>query len=198
MGNQTVQVVHEALTTKWERFARWIAENRRRLVIAGEVRDAAARWITRNRDSSWLLRGEALTEATAWAEDPLGADAITLEFVAMSLVKEVTDERVRGELAGYMIELTERTDSIPLRLACLARMMRARINYFEPFIAFGYWRRLWRYEHVMQDAAADDWVKEWNDAVRPIWPILGESVAIIGIWLLSLDPPVNSSHFRRK
>jgi hypothetical protein len=184
-GNLTVQVVHEALTTKWDRFAGWIADNRARLVTAGEVRDATARWVARERDASWLLRGKALGEATAWAEDPLGADPVTLEYVVWSLLEGTTESELQGELADQVIRLAERTGIISLIVTCLKRVVLARTNNFQPLAAFGYWRRLWQYEDAAQDPGAADLRSDWKAAVNSIWTISIETVPVIGVWLLS-------------
>jgi Trypsin-like peptidase domain len=184
-GNLTVQVTHEALTTKWARFARWITDDRSRLAVTGEVRDAAGRWIARKRDPRWLLTGEALAEAAAWTENPLGADPVTLEFVAWSLASGTDTSEFRGELARRVFQLSERTDSVALRVACLKKATWASIANFEPFIAFSYWRQLWQYEDAMRDAVVGGQAREWKDAANTIWLISMETVPIIGIWLLS-------------
>jgi len=183
-GDQTVQIIHEALISKWNRLADWIAENRRNLILETELRDAARRWITRDRDSAWLLRGRALSEAVAWASDPQGStDPQTMVLVAASLIADA-DGTPNLETSAKAVEISERTDDVALRVVSLAIAISTRLARFEPFTAFGYWRGLWQYENMMREPDNISARREWYRAANSIWEMLVQAFSLIGIWLL--------------
>ncbi|MBD0346558.1 MAG: hypothetical protein ICV63_17375, partial [Coleofasciculus sp. Co-bin14] len=43
-GEETVEVVHEALIREWGFLRQWIDENRKKLIQKQEIEDAAKRW----------------------------------------------------------------------------------------------------------------------------------------------------------
>src|SRR6202035_5430533 len=73
----------------------------------------------------------------------------------------------------------------PLRAASVTRAMRARINSFDPFTAFRYWRRLWQYDEAMRERGTAGAGVEWNATLDSIQEILLQAFPAITAWLLS-------------
>jgi WD40 repeat protein/class 3 adenylate cyclase len=66
MGEEMVEVAHEALIREWPRFTAWIEEDRAGLLLHRRLTDAAAEWERRGRDESVLYRRARLAEAVEW------------------------------------------------------------------------------------------------------------------------------------
>ena len=62
-GQDTVEVVHEALLHHWEPLRQWIEQDRQFRVWQNRLRLALQEWDEKNRDEGDLLRGARLTEA---------------------------------------------------------------------------------------------------------------------------------------
>ncbi len=62
-GQETVEVVHEALLRHWQPLRRWIEQDRRFRVWQNRLRLAMREWQEQNRDEGALLRGARLAEA---------------------------------------------------------------------------------------------------------------------------------------
>jgi hypothetical protein len=85
-GQDTVEIVHEALIQNWERLRAWLDEDRAFRTWQIRLRAALSGWEVSSRDSGALLRGALLTEAEAWAArraDELSP--LALAFIASSL-----------------------------------------------------------------------------------------------------------------
>lgn len=75
-GEETVEVVHEALIKGWGRLKGWMDADRRFREWQERLRVAWRQWEVTGRDQSALLRGAVLIEAEDWLEkrtDDLGA-----------------------------------------------------------------------------------------------------------------------------
>jgi hypothetical protein len=62
-GQETVEIVHEALIQSWGRLQAWLNEDRAFRVWQERLRAALAQWEASNRDEEALLRGVLLVEA---------------------------------------------------------------------------------------------------------------------------------------
>jgi DNA-binding SARP family transcriptional activator len=85
-GQETVEIVHEALIWNWGRLRAWMDEDRAFRTWQRRLRAALRAWDVSSRDSGALLRGALLTEAEAWAAhraDDLSP--LALAFIATSL-----------------------------------------------------------------------------------------------------------------
>ena len=190
---QTVQIVHEALLTKWERLNGWITDNRDRLVVEAELRDAANRWVARKREDSWLLRGRALSEAEARINEfPRETDALIIELIAKSLVVEALNNETRiewhnetGIKLQNVVRISELTGNADLKIECLTGAIKYYVRMLQPFRAFQFWRRLWQYETASRDLDPPTTTSPWGRAVNNIWLIIAEIVPILAIWLFS-------------
>ncbi len=92
VGEDTVQVAHEALIRYWPTLRRWLDENRESLRLRRRLTQAASEWDALHRDPGALYRGARLAAATDWAERE-GADMSPLErqFLAASRAAEESE-----------------------------------------------------------------------------------------------------------
>ena len=65
-GEETVEVVHEALISRWQRLREWIENNHEFRTWQERLRAAMRQWEKSNREDGALLRGFLLEEATSW------------------------------------------------------------------------------------------------------------------------------------
>ena len=62
----TVEVVHEALITRWERLRRWLDRSRADLQMQKVLAHSTAEWQGAKEDESYLLRGKRLDQFEGW------------------------------------------------------------------------------------------------------------------------------------
>jgi len=77
-GNETVEVVHEALIRGWERLREWMNADRTFRVFQEGLRVAMRVWQSSDRDEGALLRGGPLAQAETWLAER-GEDLSTAE-----------------------------------------------------------------------------------------------------------------------
>jgi signal transduction histidine kinase len=65
-GDETVELVHEALIRGWQRLQKWVEENREFRIWQERLRAALRQWEKNSKEDDGLLRGTSLAEATAW------------------------------------------------------------------------------------------------------------------------------------
>ena len=68
-GQETVEVVHEALIRSWERLRGWIEEDRAFRVWQEGLRAAMRQWQASDQDEGGLLRGAPLVTAEMWSDE---------------------------------------------------------------------------------------------------------------------------------
>jgi WD40 repeat protein/serine/threonine protein kinase len=69
-GQETVEVVHEALIRTWERLQNWMETDRDFRAWQERLRIVLAQWEASDQDDGALLRGALLEQARAWADNP--------------------------------------------------------------------------------------------------------------------------------
>ncbi|MEZ4512949.1 MAG: protein kinase [Chloroflexota bacterium] len=69
LGDDTVEVAHEALIRSWPALHEWLEEDREGLRIHQHLSEAAQAWAELNRDPGELYRGLRLARASEWASD---------------------------------------------------------------------------------------------------------------------------------
>jgi hypothetical protein len=92
-GEETVEVVHEALIREWSLLRQWIDENRKRLIQKREIEDAAKRWGDNKKAKDYLLGGKVLTEAGVFQKREAGnllLSDLAQEFIRQSLREKRT------------------------------------------------------------------------------------------------------------
>ncbi|OLF14722.1 nSTAND1 domain-containing NTPase [Actinophytocola xanthii] len=67
LGQDTVEVAHEALIRSWPRLRVWLAEDRETLSAHRRLTETVADWERHDRDDGWLYRGARLA---AWQDRP--------------------------------------------------------------------------------------------------------------------------------
>lgn len=68
-GNETVEIVHEALIRSWGQLGHWMAQDRDFRVWQERLRSAMRQWQATDQDDGALLRGIALDTALGWQEE---------------------------------------------------------------------------------------------------------------------------------
>jgi WD40 repeat protein/serine/threonine protein kinase len=99
-GDETAEVVHEALIRGWEQLRRWMKADRTFRAWQERLRQALQQWESSNRDESALLRGVLLAEAESWfTERQADLSEIEQTFIQASMdlrrQKEEAQERQR-------------------------------------------------------------------------------------------------------
>ncbi|HSH01488.1 MAG TPA: protein kinase [Anaerolineae bacterium] len=67
-GQETVEVVHEALIRGWQQLRQWMNHDRSFRTWQERLRSAQRQWLTSNNDEGALLRGALLAEAEEWLQ----------------------------------------------------------------------------------------------------------------------------------
>jgi WD40 repeat protein/DNA-binding SARP family transcriptional activator len=101
VGNQTVEVVHEALIQRWGRLRAWMEEDRAFRTWQERLRAALRAWQASDQDEGALLRGVPLAEAEGWlvergAELSAGETVYIQASVALRQRQQAERERRRG------------------------------------------------------------------------------------------------------
>ncbi|MBI4786523.1 MAG: hypothetical protein HY782_05710 [Chloroflexi bacterium] len=68
LGEDTVEVAHEALIREWSRLREWLNQNREGLRLRRRLTEAAQAWEKMNRDAGELYRGARLAQMLEWAK----------------------------------------------------------------------------------------------------------------------------------
>jgi WD40 repeat protein len=88
-GDETVEVVHEALIARWDRLRNWVETDRAFRLWQERARGALAEWQRTNNDSDALLRGAMLAEAERWLEQrPFDISLGERAFIAASRARQ--------------------------------------------------------------------------------------------------------------
>ncbi len=66
-GRAEVELAHESIIEHWERFQRWISQDRQGLLTFQQIVSNADEWRNRGKDSSYLFQGQRLRRARQWA-----------------------------------------------------------------------------------------------------------------------------------
>jgi WD40 repeat protein len=107
LGEDTVEIAHEALLQAWPRLRQWTNTDRTGNLIRQELEEAAAAWDRGRRDPAVLYRGSRLEAARAWADshhDDLTPAAA--EFLVASTGQESRAARLRRIVLFALSTLT--------------------------------------------------------------------------------------------
>ncbi|BAZ25274.1 WD-40 repeat-containing protein [Kalymmatonema gypsitolerans NIES-4073] len=110
-GEDTVEVVHEALIREWLTLREWMNANRQFRIWQERLKVAIHEWKTNNYDGGALLRGVPLTVAEDWLHKR--SDELTLterNFIQASIAKR--DRQQRGIRAGITLVILASTAAI--------------------------------------------------------------------------------------
>ncbi len=87
-GEETVEVVHEALIREWGRLRGWVNENRERLVQKRKIEAAALEWKQKNKSKDYLWQGKPLKDAQVFQKEQTASFALSDlagEFIQKSI-----------------------------------------------------------------------------------------------------------------
>lgn len=98
LGENTVEVAHEALIREWPTLREWLNQDREGLRLHRHLTEAAYEWELLGRDPGALYRGAHLAQARAWAElHPNALNAGEGTFLNASAEQEQREEQEREE-----------------------------------------------------------------------------------------------------
>ena len=99
----TVELVHEALITRWPRLAEWLDADRDDVVALHQLRDAARQWDERGRSTGLLWTGDALREVEHLRHRRTGLSTREREFLAAAVDLEARSLRRRRMGVGVLV-----------------------------------------------------------------------------------------------
>ncbi|BDA71794.1 hypothetical protein CAL7716_059600 [Calothrix sp. PCC 7716] len=95
-GQETVEVVHEALISEWGRLLGWVNQNREKLIQQRKIETAAGEWRDKKKSKDYLLGGKQLNEAKAFQKEQAGL--LTLSHEACELIQKSLKYRQNHQL----------------------------------------------------------------------------------------------------
>lgn len=87
-----IRLSHAAWLSQWVRLRGWIEAQADEVQYASTLRKTAANWSANDQDKAYLLRGAALQQAIAWA-DQTTPTTLQIEFIQASLDDQNTRDR---------------------------------------------------------------------------------------------------------
>jgi WD40 repeat protein len=109
LGENTVEVAHEALIREWPTLREWLNQDREGLRLHRHLTEAAYEWELLGRDPGALYRGAHLAQARAWAELHLNAlNAGERVFLSVSIDQEQREEQEREEQRQRELEAAQK------------------------------------------------------------------------------------------
>jgi WD40 repeat protein len=97
LGEDTVEIAHEALIQAWPRLRQWLTDDRAGLRTYRQLTEAAHAWAVLDRDSGALYRGARLTLAREWADrDEHRGDLNRLERAFLDTSVELEERERTG------------------------------------------------------------------------------------------------------
>jgi WD40 repeat protein len=95
-GEETVEIVHEALIGGWERLRLWIEVDRSFRTWQERLRASLRQWEASGRDEGALLRGVPLAEAEGWLKlRPVELSPVERVFIQLSLELRDRERKVQ-------------------------------------------------------------------------------------------------------
>ena len=108
-GDETVELVHEALLEQWPRLIAWLEEDAQGRRLHGHLAKAAAEWEAGDRDPGELYRGARLAATLDWADSDgrgAGLNRLEREFLETSRTEfereSKRQRRVNRRLRGLL------------------------------------------------------------------------------------------------
>ncbi|MGH8885705.1 MAG: hypothetical protein ACRDYX_11125 [Egibacteraceae bacterium] len=95
LGEDTIEVAHEALIREWPTLRRWLTEDREGLRVHRRLTEATIEWDQNGREEGFLYRGARLAAAREWAA---GHETRLNDFERQFLA--ASSDRERDELAA--------------------------------------------------------------------------------------------------
>jgi WD40 repeat protein len=125
----TVEVAHEALLGRWERFRSWIDERREDLLLQRRLRDAVEEWESSGRDDDYLPLDGRLAQFESWAAaTDIGLTGGEREYLATGRVRVDERRRRTTRRRRAVVAVLAAAAAISLLLAAVALVSRERAN----------------------------------------------------------------------
>lgn len=119
LGEDTVEVAHEAVISAWPRLRDWLIDDRSDLRTHRRLTQAAGTWAELGRDAGALMRGGQLAVVKSWAQrHPEDLNDLEDEFLGVSTAADRRRSRLTRQLIAAMATL--------LVLALVAAVTAAR------------------------------------------------------------------------
>ncbi|MCI5118560.1 MAG: GHKL domain-containing protein, partial [Candidatus Electrothrix sp. LOE1_4_5] len=111
-GEETVEVVHEALIRRWQTLRQWVDEEREFLVWQEKLRVLLGQWEESGKDEGALLRGLPLDEALKWRRSHPGyLGERVLNFIEESRLSRQKELKEREEQRNKNIVIVKKLAS---------------------------------------------------------------------------------------
>lgn len=139
LGDESVEVAHEALIRSWPALQEWLAEDQEGLRIHRHLSDAAQSWAALERDGGELYRGVRLARALEWAEDhPQELNVLEQEFLQNS--RELGERRAREAEERRQRELAQAQElaAAEHERAEIEKRSSSRLRYLAAFLAIAF------------------------------------------------------------
>lgn len=137
-GQQTIEVVHEALIREWGKLRGWINADREFRVWQEKIRYSVKEWETGGKEEGLLLRGSSIIHSEDWFNSRRGdLSAREIEYIQTSIdlrEKEFSLERERKERTRkikrllYIVGVAIFTFSIELSFFSFFQMKESKKN----------------------------------------------------------------------
>lgn len=140
LGDDRVELAHEAIIREWKRLNDWLDEDREGLRQAQDIEDAAASWQASGYNAEYLtLAGAPLQIALAWIQNPNHAqDENTKRFVAACAAKRKAEEQEKERLVTSEKLLLQHQVSTARRNVRLLSVFVAFLVVFSGIVAYYY------------------------------------------------------------
>ena len=145
-GEETVEIIHEALIQGWQSLREWIDENREFRTWQERLRAALRQWEGSGKDNGALLRGALLVEATMWlaqhreaispAEQAYIEASQQLETHETQYLRGLLEESERGRLEAERqrtIAEQQQQEAERQRQVALARSLAAQAVLYSQY-----------------------------------------------------------------
>jgi signal transduction histidine kinase len=131
-GEETVEIVHEALIRNWGRLREWMQAHRAFRTWQDRVRATVRQWETSNRNDGVLLRGAPLAEAEEWLERRTdGVGPREREFILASRAQQDQEQKrwqqLYEEVKANKEELEQRVDERTREIRKLNEQLEGRV-----------------------------------------------------------------------
>jgi len=105
-GDETVEIVHEALIREWGLLRKWMHSHRSFRMWQERLRFMLRQWQTSNQDEEALLRGFLLSEAQEWlSKQEYSLSQSEREFIQQSIALRERNEQVNAERIRAVVAL---------------------------------------------------------------------------------------------
>jgi uncharacterized protein YjbI with pentapeptide repeats len=147
-GEETVEVVHEALIREWQRLRQWIDSDRKKLLQKREIEAQAKRWKEEKELKDYLLQGKQLRDAKAFSKEKSGT--LVLSDMAGSFVKKSVQRQWSDRFRAVGLGLV-----VPLGLAVFVgyEVQRQLEANQRQIVIQGYWETISSAQGQMDNAA---------------------------------------------